>query len=45
MMFPCRSIPAPVRQTRTALPSVNPHCELSLRAGFSLPWSTINGRL
>ena len=38
-------MPAPVRQTRTAFPSVKPHCELSFRAGLSRPWSMISGRL
>ena len=45
MRLPWRSIPAPVRHTRTALPSVKPHCEVSFRAGLRRPWLTISGRL
>ena len=44
MRFPFRSIPRPDRQTRTALPSVAPHCELSFRFGFGRPSLTIIGR-
>ncbi len=45
MRLPRRSMPTPVRQTRTAFPSVKPHCELSFSAGLSLPFSMISGRL
>ncbi len=38
-------MPTPVRQTRTALPSVAPHCVLSFSAGLSFPLTMIGGRL
>ena len=38
-------MPMPVRQTRTALPSVAPHCVLLFSSGLSCPFQTIGGRL